>query len=86
MRVKGDLEQRNALLELRSKELAALESHQRALTEGFYGADKWADSSKQHLAGIDAALAIDDTPDEGLDQNVVMPVFPNSPSKRKELK
>jgi hypothetical protein len=86
LRVKGDQDQRKALQELRSKELAALESHQRALTEGFYGADKWADSSKQHIAGIDAALAIDDTPDEGRNHNAMIPVFPDSPSKRKELK
>jgi len=86
LRVKGDQDQRKALLELRGKEIAALESHQRALTEGFYGADKWAESSKQHLAGIEAALAIDDTPHEGPDHHVVTPVFPNAPSKRKELK
>lgn len=86
LRVKGDLDQRKALLELRNKELAALESHQRALTEGFYGADKWTNSSKQHLAGINAALAIDDVVDANEDPNATVPVFPNAPSKRKELK
>jgi hypothetical protein len=73
-------------LELKHKELVALESHQRALAEGFYGADRWTDSSKQHLAGIDAALSVDDIPSEAMDDRVPIPVFPNAPSKRKELK
>jgi hypothetical protein len=86
LRVKGDQDQRRALLELKNKELVALESHQRALAEGFYGADRWNDSSKQHLAGIDAALAVDDIPSEAMDDRAPTPVFPNAPSKRKELK
>jgi hypothetical protein len=86
LRVKGDEDQRRALLDLRNKEIAALENHERALSEGFYGADKWAESSKQNLAGISAALAIDDTPSGGTAVNTAVPVFPNAPSKRKELK
>lgn len=86
LRVKGDQDQRRALLELKRKELAALENHQLALAEGFYGADKWTDSSKQHLAGIDAALAVDEASDNCADEITAIPVFPNAPSKRKELK
>lgn len=86
LRIKGDQDQRRALLELRSKEIAALESHEKALADGFYGANRWADSSKQHLAGINAALAIDDISGDGDKQKVAVPVFPNAPSKRMELK
>ena len=85
LRIKGDQDQRRALLELRANEIAALKGHQKALTEGFYGAGKWAKSSKEHLAGIDAALAIDDSLGESKENNTAVPVFPNAPSKRLEL-
>ncbi|WP_148218093.1 hypothetical protein [Opitutus terrae] len=65
IRIKGDMEQRQALLEMKALEERNLQRAQAALCDsdgkgGYYGADRWVTWSKETLAGIDEALAVDD--------------------------
>ncbi len=65
IRVKGDMEQRQALLELKTLEETNLRRAQAALpsadgNRGDYGADRWVKWAEETLAGIEEALAVDD--------------------------
>jgi hypothetical protein len=82
--VHGDTEQRAALLDLRRKQVAALEHSQRALLDKYFGAEKWVTSALEHLKGIDAALSFIGTAGEA-PLGALVSVFPGAPSKLKEL-
>jgi hypothetical protein len=84
LRVKGDQEQRDALLDLERRERAALEHHRKALCDGCFGVDKWIEQSEEHLNGIAAALAADDRSDAGA--GVPVPVFEGAETKNRLLK
>jgi|GEM_PF-2073515 len=62
IRIKGDMEQRQALLELKAIEEANRRRALEAAADGFYGAEKWALMAEETLDGIDDALAVDDDP------------------------
>jgi hypothetical protein len=82
LRVKGDADQRAALLDLRQLEEANRKRAQLALQDGFYGADKWVANSTEVLEGIDEALAVDD--DLTLPDGAETKVF-DGPSNQKKL-
>lgn len=57
IRIKGDVEQRQALLEMREHQLLMLRKAEEA--KDFYGADRWLARAKETIEGIDEALAAD---------------------------
>ena len=77
IRIKGDMDQRQALLELKAFEEGNLRRAQAALPgpegrPGEYGADRWVTWAEETLAGIEEALAVDDDPfvDSGCETRV----------------
>lgn len=83
LRIKGDQEQRLALLHLREIEQAALRRNLLALGDGFFGADKWVEFTREVIEGIDEALAVDDNPSHPEGHQVR--VFPANGMNQKQL-
>jgi len=84
IRVKGDLDQRQALLELKAQEEGNLRRAQAALPDaegkrGAYGADRWVKWAEETLAGINEALEVDD--DASIDPGSERRVFTDSSTK-----
>jgi hypothetical protein len=58
IRIKGDVSQRQALLEMREHQMLMLKKAEEG--KDFYGADRWLARAKETIEGIDEALGIDD--------------------------
>lgn len=84
LRIKGDQEQRLALMDLRRMEQIRLEQTQLALSDGFTEAAKWVEHHTEIIEGIDEALAVDD--DTSVAVGAQVNVFPGKSNQTKLLK
>jgi hypothetical protein len=75
LRTKGDVEERQQLVQLQRFAKKGLEKAKEAMAEGEYGASNWVDFNKRVLANTEAALAVDD--DITIADGDVVSVFPN---------
>jgi hypothetical protein len=75
LRTQGDQQERQNLIQLRAFTVAELKKTETALAEQSRGASNWVDFNRRTLAGIDAALAIDEQ--GSLPARATRAVFPN---------
>jgi hypothetical protein len=75
LRTKGDVEERQQLVQLQRFTKKELEKAEEAMAEGEYRASNWVDFNKTLLANTEAALAVDD--DDTTADGEVVSVFPD---------
>ncbi len=78
LRTKGDPEERHNLIQLRGFVAMELTRVENAAAQGEQGAGNWTDFNRRMLAGIDAALAVDEN--DMSTGNVAVAVFPKGQS------
>lgn len=83
LRIKGDQQQRMALMDLRRMEQIRLEQTQLALSDGFTEAAKWVEHHNEIIEGIDEALAVDE--DLAVADGTEVNVFPGKSNQTKLL-
>ena len=78
LRQKGNQQERATLLDLRKRTETELAKARDGVTQAEYGASNWVAHQEKTLAGVNAALAVDDDLPQA--DGEMTPVFPNKPS------
>ncbi len=84
LRTRGDREERQNLIQLRAFTASELKKAETALDNQSRGASNWVDFDRRVLAGIDAALAVDEQ--EAPTVNAKRAVFPNGQSHGRAIR
>jgi len=84
LRTRGDQEESQNLIQLRTFTVLELEKAGAALSEQSPGASNWVDFNRRTLAGIDAALAVDEP--GPLPARATNAVFPNGRSRGRAIR
>ena len=84
LRTWGDPEESQNLIQLRTFTVLELEKAEAALSEQSRGASNWVDFNRRTLAGIDAALAVDEP--GPLPARATNAVFPNGRSRGRAIR
>ena len=84
LRTQGDREERRNLVQLRAFTASELRKAETALDKRSRGASNWVDFNRRMLAGIDAALTVDEQ--EAPTVNAKRAVFPNGQSRGRPIR